>query len=425
MEKALRLALLAFTVRLIVAPFFGHLWDIKTLQETAYYTIEGYNVYELVYMNSRRVSEALGLPLFYEGYAYPPHLILVILPFYLVYLALGGDPQPIKVYDAIVGVELLYELQFHLSKDIFLFLLVIKIPMILADSLITYMLAKHSYKLAFIYAISPYSIFITGIWGMFDSLVALALILTILLLERGRYTLSGLVYGFSLIKVYTLLVLPIILLHLRSKGLKPLASFSLGLFVSQIPTMVYLALNPTAFIFTVIVFHMLRQPSGLTPLRMLSTAENITLTTLTSTIHTVISIMVYVALLAYIARYNVSLKVGVTSILLYFLAFSKVVHEQHYLSVYPILLELRTREARLIEVLILSYGLINAGLFLVAPTLLFLIDYRFVKLHSSIVYGDLGYLTSSFLGPLVTSLITIVTFTVTLRTIVKLLERRG
>ena len=422
MEKALKLALVALAIRLLVAPFLGHLWDVKTLQETAFYTIKGYNVYELVYTLSRKVSEASGQPIFYEGYAYPPHLIIIILPFYILYLALGGDPQPIKVSEAIAGVSLLYELQFYLSKDVFLFLAIIKMPMILADSAIVYLLGRRSERLAAIYALSPYSIFITAAWGMFDSIVALALILSILFFERGRYVLSGIAYGLSLVKIYSLVALPVFLLHARNRGFEALKSFIAGLALSQAPTLAFLALNPEAFMYSVVVFHLFRQPSGLTPLRMLNVAENTTLTMAASTIHTLVSLAVYILILATMYRRNVDLKVGVAATLLYFQAFSKVVHEQYYLSVYPILLELRPREARVLEYIVIAYGLVSVGLFLAAPTLLFLVDFRILELHASIVYGDIGYITTSLVGPLIATLLSIVAFTVTLKTIMNLLK---
>ena len=94
MEKALKIALVAATLRLLVAPFFGHLWDIKTLQETLYYTLKGENVYTLVYSLSRKVSESTGQPLFYEGFAYPPHITLILIPFYTLYLTLGEILSP-------------------------------------------------------------------------------------------------------------------------------------------------------------------------------------------------------------------------------------------------------------------------------------------------------------------------------------------
>ncbi len=419
MEKALRVALLAALLRLLVAPFLGHLWDIKTMQETVYYTLKGENVYTLVYTLSRRVSESTGQPLFYEGYAYLPHLALILTPFYIVYIALGGDPQPIRASGVIV-TGLVYEPQLYMSKDVFLFMTLIKMPMIVADSLIVYILGKRDLRVAVVYALSPYAILITGAWGMFESLIALSLLLSMMLIERGRYVLSGIAYGFSLIKLYPILALPVFILNLRGKGFRALASFTIGLIISQIPTLLFLLLDPQSFVNTVLLFHILRQPSGLTPLRMLNLAENLTLTSIVSLLHTAISIATYTAIIVYVFKGGVSLVRGVTLAILYFLAFSKVVHEQYYLSVYPLLLQLRMREARLIETLFLAYTLINTGLFLTSPTLLFLIDYRLLQIHTSIVYGDLGYISINVVGPLVTSLISIITFLVIVKTMLNI-----
>ena len=181
MEKTLRVALLAALLRLLVAPFLGHLWDIKTMQETVYYTLKGENVYTLVYTLSRRVSESTGQPLFYEGYAYLPHLALILAPFYIVYIALGGDPQPIRA-SGVIATGLVYEPQLYMSKDVFLFMTLIKMPMIVADSLIVYILGKRDLRVAVVYALSPYAILITGAWGMFESLIALSLLLSMMLI---------------------------------------------------------------------------------------------------------------------------------------------------------------------------------------------------------------------------------------------------
>jgi hypothetical protein len=144
--------------------------------------------------------------------------------------------------------------------------------------------------------------------------------------------------------------------------LNALTSFTLGFAVSQVPTLAYMILDPQSFTYTVLLFHLLRQPSGLTPLRMLSVAENITLTLIISICHTIIAVAVYLAILAYLARNEVDIMRGSALTLLHFLAFSKVVHEQFYLPLYPLLLQLRIREARLIEAIFTSYTLVNTGL---------------------------------------------------------------
>ena len=116
------------------------------LRETLYYTLKGDNVCTLVYSLSRKDSESTGQPLFYEGFAYPPHITLILIPFYTLYLTLGGDPQPVKIGEMVVGVGLLYEPKFYLSKDTFLFMTLIKAPMIIADSIIVYILGRRSLK---------------------------------------------------------------------------------------------------------------------------------------------------------------------------------------------------------------------------------------------------------------------------------------
>lgn len=77
----------------------------------------------------------------------------------------------------------------------------------------------------------------------------------------------------------------------------------------------------------------------------------------------------------------------------------------------------------MIEAIFTSYTLVNTGLFLIAPTLLFLIDYRLLQLQASIVYGDLGYISMNFIGPLVSSLISTITFIAIVKAIVNIVSQ--
>lgn len=414
MEKALKLALLAAALRIIVAPFFAHIWDVATIQETMFYTLSGENVYKLVYALSEKVQESTGLQtLFYEGYAYLPHLIPIIFPFYALYLLIGGDPRPIKGVEGSLAVSLYYEVNFHMSKDIFLFLSIVKLPMIIADSLIVYILYRTGYgKAAAIYALSPYSIFITGMWGMFDSIVALCLLLTLIFLNRQKHALAGLLYGFSLVKIYAAILLPAILVYLLRRGKRQLIMFLAGFTVSQAPTLLFALLDFKSMLYSVLLVHIFRQPSGLTPLRVLNLAENVEVSIAVGMAHAAVSMLVYTALLYVLVKHRVDMWNAFTILLLYFLAFSKVVHEQYYLSLYPLMLLKDEGRARVLEALFLVYGAVNVGVFLLAPVALFIVDYRYVKLHSSIVYSDLGLLVVNVVGPMLMFALSVTAFMV-------------
>ncbi|MEM1758680.1 MAG: hypothetical protein QXJ65_04765 [Acidilobaceae archaeon] len=420
-EDLKRIIVLALILRLIIAPFTGHLWDLATIQDSLYYTVRGDNVYELTYRLSMKIQNATDLPIFHERYAYLPQLIYILLPFYNLYLYIGGDPRPIKITSGPTGISLVYEENFYLSTDVFLFSAIIKMPFILADILIVYILGRVNRRLALVYALSSYSILISAIWGMFESIIALALILAIILVYRGKFTLAGLVYGFSLIKLYTMLTFPPIFIYLyKRSGFKSIVEFMSGLIISQIPSIAYLILSPREFIYSIIVFHALRPPSGLTPLRALNLLEDLYLSSIILSIYTLASILIYSLILYYISRSKLGLSIIISIILLYFLTFSKVVHEQYYLSLYPLLLLIDYRRARVIEVLFVTYTLLNTGIFLAIPPILFVIDYRFIEFKSDFIYGDLGIALGYVVGPLLFFSLAVITFTILLKTLVDL-----
>lgn len=132
-------------------------WDV--LQESLRLFVSGVNVYRYVYEESLRLQEATGLPTFYEGYAYVPHLLFVLLPFYAAYLAAGGDPAPIG------GVGVCGAAPSLRLPDVYLFLLLIKAPLVAADAAVVWTLHGLSRRAAWAYAVSPYGIFITAVWG--------------------------------------------------------------------------------------------------------------------------------------------------------------------------------------------------------------------------------------------------------------------
>ncbi|MDJ0270876.1 MAG: hypothetical protein NXY59_10160 [Aigarchaeota archaeon] len=200
---------------------------------------------------TRYLKAVTGLPLNYEGYAYLPHVMFIFLPFYMFYLTLGGSPLPIMgVHDPAHP----FKVFFH--PDVFTFLFFIKIPILIADVFIALTLYKHFDKrAAWFYVLAPYSVFVSSVWGMFDSMVALFL-LTALLLKKQRFPWAGLVYGLSLMKFYTIYAgIPILYGVWKQRGFKALASFIVGVALSQLPTLYFFVLNLRAFLGAALLFH--------------------------------------------------------------------------------------------------------------------------------------------------------------------------
>lgn len=370
-ERLVKILMLAFVLRVIISPFTAHLWDLYALQEALYYTISGENVYEVVYQKTRMIMESTNMSLFYEGYAYPPHAIYLLMPFYVLYLLTGADPRPIEVDSPVSTVDLF---KYLLSKDFFLYSLFIKMPMIIADMIVISLLHRADRKLAVVYAFSPYSITISSAWGMFDPIVGLFLLLAVAL--RQNPFLSGLALGLSLMKPYAAVAVPPFLIYtLRERGYEGALRLFAGLALSQIPTIVYLILSPREFLSVVVTFHALRPPSGLTPLRILTLAESPSIVSIFTAIHAAISIALYAMVLRSLAARGAGLLESVISSLSFFLSMSKVVHQQYYASLFPLLLLCSARRAIMAELLFFIYTTITVLPLLFTPTFMFIAAY--------------------------------------------------
>ncbi len=76
MEERSRIVLLAAAIRLAIAPFFMHAGDVGTIYESSIMVLKGANLYDFVYAKTIQMQSTTGLPVFFEGYAYHPLLIL-------------------------------------------------------------------------------------------------------------------------------------------------------------------------------------------------------------------------------------------------------------------------------------------------------------------------------------------------------------
>ncbi|MCX8165917.1 MAG: hypothetical protein N3D79_04960 [Acidilobaceae archaeon] len=422
MEKDVKkLLLFAFLLRIAVAPFSAHLWDMAMIQESLYLTLQGESVYSYVYEKSVKLQNATGLPLFFEGYAYPPHLTCFLFPFYLLYLSLGGDPRPIKI-ESNAALSLVPEEGFVASLDVFLFLAIIKLPLLLADLIIVYLLSRRSMEIATVYAFSPYALIISAAWGMFDGLVGLFLLLALILAERGMPFLSGFSFGLSMVKPYSLFALPPFLFYFYRHNIGALAKFSLGFLAGQLPTFAPLLLSPQEFLYTSFLFHGLRNPSGMTPLRALVVAEDSHLASALLSAYSVLFLFSYLLLLFLMFRRGTNLPEGVLVTMSFFLGFNKVIHEQYFLSLFPLLLLYHQKRARTMELLYLTYTILNSALYLLTLPLLFVMDYEVLSLKYEATHYGLGALAMGALVPTVFFAFSVINVLMNLKTIMEFLS---
>ena len=352
MDENLKLAFLTIGIRVLFAPFFAHIWDINTLQVSLHTFTSAGNIYEEIYRRTLWLQEVTGLKVFYEGYAYLPHVVLIYLPFYVLYLLLGGDPLPIKnVYDPAHLVKLWF------SPDIYVFLLIIKLPSIITDALIALLLSKRSMICAYLYALSPYSILITAIWGMFDNMVALLLLLTVMLLEKGEYVKAGVAYSISLMKFYAIYaIVPILVFLWRRGGWRAFALFAPGLIIGQLPTLYFFLTNPEKFL-TVLSFHAERIGGGITPVNALWTVLNLQYQIDASRIIGLIGLAVWTATSICVVKLKTPTYQAIIATMLAGLFLGKIVNEQYLLCIYPMLLIAESKLARNLEKWLIAFAM--------------------------------------------------------------------
>ena len=209
MESTRKVVLAALAVRMALAPFFMHAGDVSTLYESSIMALKGQNFYDFVYQQTLQMQNATGLPIFFEGYAYHPLAIYFFVPFYWLYSLIAG-PNLVLIGGHFPSLPVL------VYPWLPVMLLFLKMPIFIADISVVYLLAKTDLKKAELYAFCPYVIFISAIWGMFDAIVAVFLLISYLTFDRNPFV-SGIAYGVSLVKLYTIVLLPLYVVRLFGK----------------------------------------------------------------------------------------------------------------------------------------------------------------------------------------------------------------
>ncbi|MEM2366368.1 MAG: glycosyltransferase family 87 protein [Nitrososphaerota archaeon] len=328
-KRLLTILVASLVVRLVVAPFFGHPIDmftwLKSGEMTAYY---GINVYQ--------VEEIPNYP--WGFYTYPP--------IWLYWISLSSQ---------------LY--QFAQNLNMFAFF--VKLPIIASDILIGLvlyrfvMLLKNDVRLATkisaLWLLNPLPLFISSIWGMFDSVAALFGLTSVYHMFKGRYRLSAFLLGVGTsVKIFPgLLILPMLFYIKRTqdggfkrRALEYILYASIVPIISSIPFLY----DPISY-FGKLFFHfsnigqftywvVLSGFVGSTSLGYISTA-----------IFVATLILIFVKILRYETYSNEILIKGSTLTLLTFLATSMKVNVQYVTWVLPFLLicalYLNTKDYRL------------------------------------------------------------------------------
>jgi len=337
MEERSRVVFLAVAVRLVIAPFFMHAGDVGTIYESSIMTLKGLNIYDFVYDKTMQYQYATGLPVFFEGYAYHPLLIYFFVPFQWLFTLIAG-PYPVMIDGHYPSVPALI---YPLTP---LLLLMLKIPIILADAFVVYLIAGRDVRKAEIYAFCPYVIFISVVWGMFDALVAVFLLASYLVWSRSSL-LSGLFYGLSLMKLYTIVLLPFYVFRLFGKW-RALAEFLGGLALTLLPVLYYLVVSPTSIWNVLVTFQGSRLMGGVNLYNSIWVVQDLIFDLYVSMIPNIVLVVVLAWLILKVGK-NTPLLESMLAVMLVYFLFGKVMNEQFLVSVFPLMLLCRACDHRL------------------------------------------------------------------------------
>jgi hypothetical protein len=237
-------------VRLALAPFTGHPYDLLIWMKTGEQVAGGGSPYDLT---------------FHVGY--PDLWALWTAISYILASALGGNK--------------------------FFYILTIKLPIILGDFVVVCILVRLidrrpgplrtgestrlRRKIVASYLLNPYVIVVGAVWGMMDNLAAALMVLFFLLANNRKLTAGVLAYCLSiLLKLYPIIFLPLALLHINKSYRPNLVTWMKTLGVS-LATLAGVGLLPfylfgwNIWIFLYSTYHQLfRDPGGIGPLGILS-----------------------------------------------------------------------------------------------------------------------------------------------------------
>jgi len=326
MRSWLKYVLIGLGIRLILAPFFMHAWDIGTILEASRQFLNGEDVYKYVAERTSMLRQSTGLPFYYHGFAYLPQTLLIFAPFYRLYTLMFPFENILDL--RAVEPVILY-------PQIYVFLLLIKIPIILADVAVIYLLSKREPKIGLFYALNPYVLFITAMWGNFDPLVGLFLLASYLCFsERG--ILSGFLYGLSLIKIYTIVLLPLFIARSLSSW-REFTKFILGLSVASLPVISYLFVAPNSFL-DAMLFQGARPVNGMNMYYVVSSVQGMFFQTAVTKVATLIFAVALLSLTYVVLRGRKPMLNSVVMIMLTWMLFAPVTNEQYLASLMPLTL---------------------------------------------------------------------------------------
>lgn len=193
MRRELKLALAAATIsRLIPAPFFGHPWDMYVWLKAGEMALSQVNIY--------LVENLVDYP--WGFYAYPPTWL-----YWLMFTS---------------AVNTLIN---NLNFQVFL----IKLPIIASDAAVGFLIYRLALRLgldgrraffaSLLWLFNPISLFMSSVWGMFDSIAVLFMLLSMNYVISEKYVKAGVMTGIGIaVKLLPALLIPPTIAYLVKSG---------------------------------------------------------------------------------------------------------------------------------------------------------------------------------------------------------------
>jgi uncharacterized membrane protein len=315
---------LGLALRLIFMPISFHRWEAQTWVNVGYDVLTGINPYTH-FLNLPKIGSE-----YYGYWAYPPLFLYILLPFYKIIFPYRTPFMFIETTE-------------FTTMPLFVNL-ILKLPMLIFDIAIAFLLfyilkpkgADAAIKGVALWMLNPLSIFITSIWGNFESIPIFFTLLSLITAKMAQTKLSAtsLALGIAA-KIYPATLLPLYMLSAKKK-LTYIFTCIVAVFLVCSP---FLFADVNAFIFAVLKFHSERIGGCITfwAIAWLNWFPR-DVFVLIQNIFFLVSFLVFQFLLYRKRSNNKSLeKLNVLNIL-YLLAFilsSKLVNEQYALWIIP------------------------------------------------------------------------------------------
>jgi hypothetical protein len=178
---------------------------------------------------------------------------------------------------------------------------------------------------------------------MFDALVALFLLLSYLTSSRNSF-LSGFFYGLSLMKLYTIVLLPLYVVRLFRKW-KAFSAFLAGFAVTLLPVVYYLIVSPVSIWNVLVTFQGGRLMGGVNLYNFIWVVQDLQFDLVVSMIPNILLVVA----LGYLIRSGMKapLLQSTLAIMFAYFLFGKVINEQFLVAIFPLMLLCKECDHRL------------------------------------------------------------------------------